>query len=608
MVRKDTCLQISYHMLSDTQRYCYTDYCVLPRNLNLNGDERNVMEAKRRFKLFKNGKSWCVGAATIAALGASAIVHPAFADDVNHDTQTMTVGISDKQPDETTMHHDDNKQTTPVVAQQNTTDSVSTANSVSTVDNQQTSSDVKMATKNDQNVAVTVDKQDATNIEQSAHDEKVVQIDASDTKAQDTKAQNNVSDNQTTTTSIDVKSVQETSVHIERSVGTSAAQHVVQQQPVQNRGFVTNQNKTYYYNDQGQVTYGQQKINQNWYLFNATDGAMQVGFQNIPEQKKTVYYATDGQMQYGQQRIQSKWYLFDKRTGAMKTGFQMIPEQQKTVYYANNGQMQYGQQRIQKNWYLFNAQTGAMKTGFQNIANQHKTVYYATDGRMQYGQQRINRHWYLFQKQTGAMQTGIQYIPEQHKTVYYATDGQMQYGQQVIANAWYQSNKITGALTYAPNQAHKVDIVKTVEWFEANKNKLTYSMYGSRNGTDGTADCSGSVTEALYEAGATQPDYLYSTEGLHRYLLANGFKLVVDNDQNGWHSNYGDVVIWGQKGYSLGAGGHVGLISSSDDDNPAFISTCYYTGGQKNTAVQELSYNDFVKRANYPYYYVYRLA
>ena len=40
-----------------------------------------------------------------------------------------------------------------------------------------------------------------------------------------------------------------------------------------------------------------------------------------------------------------------------------------------------------------------------------------------------------------------------------------------------------------------------INWFESRRGKLTYSMYGSRNGSDGTADCSGSVSQALKEAG-----------------------------------------------------------------------------------------------------------
>ena len=50
------------------------------------------------------------------------------------------------------------------------------------------------------------------------------------------------------------------------------------------------------------VRRGQQRINGHWYLFD-NNGHYKTGFQWIPEQHKTVYYARNGQMQYGQQRI-----------------------------------------------------------------------------------------------------------------------------------------------------------------------------------------------------------------------------------------------------------------------------------------------------------------
>ncbi|MFM9745114.1 hypothetical protein ACKI2C_46995, partial [Streptomyces brasiliscabiei] len=87
---------------------------------------------------------------------------------------------------------------------------------------------------------------------------------------------------------------------------------------------------------------GQNFVNGYWYFYKG--GAKQTGFQNITDQNKTVYYNGQGQMQYGQQNVNGKWYLFDKNTGAMKTGLQYIADQKKTVYYNASGQMQYGQQ------------------------------------------------------------------------------------------------------------------------------------------------------------------------------------------------------------------------------------------------------------------------
>ncbi|WGN90037.1 glycosyl hydrolase 53 family protein [Ligilactobacillus faecis] len=252
--------------------------------------------------------------------------------------------------------------------------------------------------------------------------------------------------------------------------------------------YIKDQDKLVYYNEKGQMQHGtvtiagqtyqtnevtgafvgkgQQKIANNWYLFD-NNGKVLTGFQNIKDQNKTVYYSpTTAKMQYGQQKINNNWYSFDTFDGAMKTGFVKIPEQNKTVYYAPNGQMQYGQQKINNNWYNFDTFDGAMKTGFVKIPEQNKTVYYAANGQMQYGwhwidnatryfdtfngamttgQRLINGHWYLFD-QNGAMQRGLQTIKEQNKTVYYNQDGWMLYGWQWVNNATRYFDTFNGAM------------------------------------------------------------------------------------------------------------------------------------------------------------------
>jgi len=215
---------------------------------------------------------------------------------------------------------------------------------------------------------------------------------------------------------------------------------------------IESQNKTVYYDKNGNMQYGQQQINGKWYLFNKYTGAMQIGFQRIDDQKKTVYYNDNGQMLYGQQNINGHWYLFDKATGAMQTGFQNIPEEKKTVYYNAQGQMLYGQQNINGHWYLFDKVTGAMQTGFQNIPEEKKTVYYNAQGQMLYGQQNINGRWYNFDRTTGAMSTGFTYLADQNKKVYYNVHGQMQYGWQTIDGGRYYFDTTTG--TMATGQKH----------------------------------------------------------------------------------------------------------------------------------------------------------
>ena len=70
------------------------------------------------------------------------------------------------------------------------------------------------------------------------------------------------------------------------------------------------------------MQYGQQVVGNHWYLFDRYSGAMLTGFQNLAlyGQNKTVYYNKDGQLQYGLNKIDGYTYLFDKSSGAVQTG------------------------------------------------------------------------------------------------------------------------------------------------------------------------------------------------------------------------------------------------------------------------------------------------
>ncbi len=294
---------------------------------------------------------------------------------------------------------------------------------------------------------------------------------------------------------------------------------------------ITDQNKVVYYNDAGQMQYGQQNINGYWYNFGTFDGAMKTGLVRIPEQNKTVYYADNGRMQYGwqwvnnatryfdtfngamvtgQQRINGHWYLFDNN-GAMQRGFQNLKAygDDKTVYYNQDGWMLYGWQGIDNvpyyfdtfngammtgeryingHWYLFD-NNGAMQRGFQNLKDygDNKTVYYNQDGWMQYGWQWLDNATRYFdtydgamaigQKKindhwylfdkNGAMQRGFQYLPEDKKVAYYNQDGWMLYGKQDISGKTYSFNTYNGALENMDGQQKLGD-----HWYLFNKGEV----------------------------------------------------------------------------------------------------------------------------------------
>lgn len=136
-----------------------------------------------------------------------------------------------------------------------------------------------------------------------------------------------------------------------------------------------------------------------------------------------------------------------------------------------------------------------------------------------------------------------------------------------------------------------------VNWFVNHRGKLTYSMYGSRNGADGTADCSGSISQALKEAGIPIQG-LPSTVTLGQQLAKNGFYRVSINQD--WDALTGDIVMmsWGaDMSSSGGAGGHVGVMM----DSTYFISCDYSTQGAVGQAINTYPWNDYYA-ANKPAY------
>ena len=140
-----------------------------------------------------------------------------------------------------------------------------------------------------------------------------------------------------------------------------------------------------------------------------------------------------------------------------------------------------------------------------------------------------------------------------------------------------------------------IDINTAIDWMYARKGQVSYSMT-SRDGDD-SYDCSSAVYYAYRSAGAASAGWAVNTEYEHAWLIANGFELISENTP--FTAQRGDVFIWGQKGYSSGAGGHTGIFIDGDN-----IIHCNYP-------YDGISVNDHDERWAYagkPYYYVYRLT
>lgn len=167
----------------------------------------------------------------------------------------------------------------------------------------------------------------------------------------------------------------------------------------------------------------------------------------------------------------------------------------------------------------------------------------------------------------------------------------------------YRTVKTTKKKTSSGGPSGNAKLDKVVQWFEDRKGKITYSMAGSRNGSDGTGDCSGCISQAMKDAGFNIQG-LPSTVTLGAQLQANGLEIISKNQR--WTPKKGDIVMMSH-GYSMadsgGAGGHVGVMKSGS----TFISCDFSTGGAPGTAVSEFEIFGYLSSRGIAYYEVWRL-
>lgn len=143
-----------------------------------------------------------------------------------------------------------------------------------------------------------------------------------------------------------------------------------------------------------------------------------------------------------------------------------------------------------------------------------------------------------------------------------------------------------------------------VNGFINRRGLITYSMLGSRNGSDGTGDCSGIVSQVLKEAGIPIQG-LPSTVTLGQQLSRNGFYRVSRNQA--WNAETGDIVLmsWGaDMSSSGGAGGHVGVMI----DSVNFISCDFSTQGAIGQAINTYPWNEYYGWNRPSYIEVWRYA
>lgn len=139
-------------------------------------------------------------------------------------------------------------------------------------------------------------------------------------------------------------------------------------------------------------------------------------------------------------------------------------------------------------------------------------------------------------------------------------------------------------------------------WFVARRGLITYSMTGSRNGTDGTGDCSGTTSQALKDNGFPIKG-LPSTVTLGAQLASVGWVRISRNED--WDAQADDIVMmsWSaDMAGSGGAGGHVGVML----DSVNFISCDLSTQGAIGQAINTYPWDSYYGWNNPTYIEVWR--
>lgn len=516
-------------------------------------------EVKTRFKMYKKGKLWLVAAAATAGLMAGGNVAQADNSTATSNSDQAVVANTN-----TGTSNDNNSDDNSTVALTTTTavsndSQVATASedAVSTTANESTSA-TNTTQKATSSTDQAIDSASQASTEASKAAENVEQSTASAT--QDSQS----NDKTETSSNAETDTVSMTTA----AASASATDSVTKTTEVYSNGhwYLKDQNgknltgwqklsggRTVYYNAQGELVNGEQKINNQWYYFSTTNGNVAQGWTTLSD-GRTVYYDVDANgsgkgMLYGMQTISGVSYYFNVWNGAEEIGFKQVDG--KTYYF--NPKMVTGIQHIGNYWYYFGAD-GVMKTGIVVLPSNGHIVYYNNAGQLQYGEQQINGKWYHFDKVDGHAAQGW-YTLEDGRTVYYDVDasgnGQgMLHGLQTVAGKTYSFNVWTG------------DVAKNTE------QKIDGSWYYF--GNDGAMQ-TGFVT--LNDTGNTRIVY-YNSKG----QMQNGWQTINGKTYyfNVW---YGDMVKGESKidgsWYYFGTDGvmRTGFVTLNDTGN---TRTVYY--------------------------------
>ena len=291
--------------------------------------------------------------------------------------------------------------------------------------------------------------------------------------------------------------------------------------------------KLVYYNAQGQMQYGEQKINNNWYYFNTWSGEVARGWYTLPD-GRVVYYMLNengqGQgMLHGQQEINGLTYYLNVLSGAKETGVvynantkllqcyggkngslvksTTLKLDGNTISVDNSGNiaLKDGENEINGQWYYYDSKTKTVKTGWYKLSNNREIYYDLTTAQMVHGEKQIDGYWYYFNVLNGAEFVSQFASLSNNRIAYYNDQGHMVYGEQKINGSWYYFNPVNGQeaisqfitlndgrKVYYNDQGHMVKGWQTINGNTFYFNLANGNMYTGTHYIDGTKHTFGS--------------------------------------------------------------------------------------------------------------------
>lgn len=211
----------------------------------------------------------------------------------------------------------------------------------------------------------------------------------------------------------------------------------VSSKAIPKKGWISENNKWYFYNDDGSLATGWKQIKRVWYFFNS-DGIMQTGWINdsgkwyycnmlgamvvndwVEDNGAKYYFGPSGEMAIGWVKYNDVWYYLGA-SGAMAK--ECWVKSGAAWYYMNaNGIMITGWNSINGTWYCFD-ENGAMRTGWVQSKSDWYYLNPATGIRVR-GWNKINDLWYYFKTENAKMATGLQEV--EGKKYYFKADGSL---------------------------------------------------------------------------------------------------------------------------------------------------------------------------------------